>query len=232
MTISCLAVDDEPLALDVIETFVQKISWLTLVGRCGTSMEALQILRSREIDLLFLDIQLPDLTGFELLRTLSKPPMVVFTTAYAHFAAESYTLDAVDYLVKPFTFERFVRAAQKAAEERTDRHVHNGSSQFFIHTDQGDVCIDVHDILYIKGLNEYAIIKTGLREFVVRESLRDIEERIAHYGYLRVHKSWIVSIKSIAVIDRTFLRVGDAVIPIGRTYHERVRQVVEERRLG
>ncbi len=232
MIITCLAVDDEPLALDVIETYVHKINWLSLASRCGTSMEALHILRTREIDLIFLDIQLPDLTGFELLRTLRKPPMVVFTTAYEIFAAESYTVDAVDYLVKPFSFERFLRAAQKAAEERTDKHEHNDSSQFFIHTDQGDVRIDVHDILYVKGLNEYAIIKTELREFVVRESLRDIEERIAHYGYLRVHKSWIVSIRNIAIIDRNILRVGDAVIPIGRTYLESVRQVVEERRLG
>jgi DNA-binding LytR/AlgR family response regulator len=231
MRLTCLAVDDEPLALDVIETYVGDIGWLEFAGRCGTSVEAIEKLRENDIELLFLDIQLPDLDGFELLRTLRRPPLVIFTTAYEQYAVESYTVDAVDYLVKPFSFERFLRAAQKAAD--TVVHHDNGASTpFFIRTDEGDVRIDVHDILHVKGMNEYAVLTTAAKQFVVRESLRDIEHRIARYGFLRVHKSWIVSIPRITVIDRNILRVADAVVPIGKTYRDSVRRVVESRRLG
>jgi len=232
MSYTCLAVDDEPLALDVVETYIADITWLELAGRCGTSLEALDALRGRDIDILFLDIQLPDLSGFDLLKTLRNPPLVIFTTAYENYAAHSYTVDAIDYVVKPFSFERFLRAAQKAADALSASNGRNISSHFFIHTTEGDVRINVHDIQLVKGMDDYAVIKTPSREFVVRESLREIEQRIARHGYLRVHKSWIVAINQIVVIDRNILRIGRDIVPIGKTYREAVRRIIEERRLG
>ena len=231
MILTCLAVDDEPLALDIIETYVGDISWLNLAGRCGTSMEAASLLRETEIDLLFLDIQLPDLSGFQLLRSLRRPPLVVFTTAYEQYAVESYTVDAIDYLVKPFSFERFLRAVQKAADTIVPPDQGNGA-RLFIHTDEGDMRIDSDDILYVKGMNDYALVRTAARQFTVRESLRDIELRIGHRGFLRVHKSWIVALRHISVVDRSILRVGDAVIPIGKTYRDAVRLVIDKNRIG
>ena len=238
MTWTCLAVDDEYLALNVIENFVSRVPWLELKGRCTTAMAAVEKLHDQAVDILFLDIQLPDLTGIDMLRTLTRPPVVIFTTAYSAYAVESYTVDAVDYLLKPFAFERFLAAVQKA-----DAQLRNTSSgppltkgediaSVFIHTDEGDIRVAVRDILFIKGLREYALVQTRSREYLIRDSLRDIEKRFACFGFLRVHKSYIVGVRHVVVVDHTVLRVGDEVIPIGKTYREAVRTFIEQMRLG
>ncbi len=233
MNMTCLAVDDEPLALDIIESYASRVDWLQLRGRCLTAMEAIAILREESVDILFLDIQLPDLNGFELLASLPHPPRVIFTTAYEQFAAQSYNVDAVDYLVKPFSFERFLRAVQKAADAIVhDIHAPVADATVFVHTDEGDVRIDAQDILYVQGMNEYAVVRTHARKFTVRESLKDIERRLARYGFLRVHKSWIVAVNSIVLVDHNVLRVGDAVIPVGKTYRDSLRTVIDRRRIG
>jgi DNA-binding LytR/AlgR family response regulator len=238
MTWTCLAVDDEYLALNVIENFVSRVPWLELKGRCTTAMEAMEKLHDEAVDILFLDIQLPDLTGIDMLRTLTRPPVVIFTTAYAAYAVESYTVDAVDYLLKPFAFERFLTAVQKA-----DAQLRNAApapaltmgediASVFIRTDGGDIRVAVGDILFIKGLREYALVQTTSREYLIRDSLRDIEKRFASFGFLRVHKSYIVGVRHVVVVDHTVLRVGDEVIPIGKTYRETVRTFIEQMRLG
>lgn len=233
MNMTCLAVDDEPLALDIIETYTSRVDWLQLQGRCLTAMETIAVLREHPVDILFLDIQLPDLNGFELLASLPHPPRVIFTTAYEQFGAQSYTVDAVDYLVKPFSFERFLRAVQKAADAIIhDTHSPGADATLFIHTDEGDVRINAQDILYVQGMNEYAVVRTRERKFTVREPLKDIERRLSRYGFLRVHKSWIVAVNSIALVDHNVLRVGDAVIPVGKTYRDSLRAVIDRRRIG
>ena len=233
MIYSCLAVDDEVLALDIVQTYVERFPWLELRGRCQTAMEALRVLRETPVDILFLDIQLPDITGMEMLRSLYRPPLVIFTTAYERYAVESYTVDAVDYLVKPFSFERFLAAVQKAESILSAAaSTPDGGDALFIHTDQGDVRIASKDVLYIKSLSEYAVVYTSAKEYLVRESLRDIEMRLSRFGFLRVHKSYIVSSRNVSTVDANVIRVGDAVIPVGKTYRDAVRQFVERSRIG
>ena len=229
MTLTCLAVDDEPLALEIIAAHAARVSWIDLAGQCGTATEAIAFLQQQHVDLLFLDIQLPDLTGLEMLATLPHPPMVIFTTAYEQYAVESYSFDAVDYLVKPFSFERFLRAVQKAAAKRPEP---DHGRFLFIHTDGGDLRVDIDDLLYVKGMNEYVVVRGGNKEYIVRESLRDLEQRLAPFGFVRVHKSWIVALRKITVIDHGVLRVGDTVIPVGKSYREALRQVIDRMRIG
>lgn len=238
MTWSCLAVDDEYLALNVIENFVSRIPWLELKGRCTTAMAAMEQLRKEPVDILFLDIQLPDITGIDMLRTIPRPPLVIFTTAYAAYAVESYTVDAVDYLLKPFSFERFLAGVQKAETVlRSSASVpamaaREESASLFIRTEAGDLRVPAKDILFIKGLREYALVQTRTKNYMIRESLRDIELRFARFGFLRVHKSYIVSMHHVAVVDHNVVRVGDEVIPIGKTYREAVRMYIGQMRIG
>jgi len=238
MTRTCLAVDDEYLALNVVENYVSRIPWLELKGRCATAMSAVEMLRGTPVDILFLDIQLPDLTGIDMLRTLGRPPVVIFTTAYASYAVESYTVDAVDYLLKPFSFERFLSAVQKAdvqlqsSQGLSMNGAGEDSASVFIHTDDGDLRVPAGDILFIRGLREYALVQTKSKEYLIRENLRDIETRLARFGFLRVHKSYIVSIHHVVIIDHNVIRVGDEVIPIGKTYRETVRNFIGQIRLG
>lgn len=233
MNFSCLAVDDEVLALDVVQTYVERIPWLDLKERCRTATEALAFLRRETVHILFLDIQLPDITGMEMLRSLPRPPLVIFTTAFEQYAVESYTVDAVDYLVKPFSFERFLNAVHKAEmllAPSTDAS--GGGDTLFIHTEQGDLRVAGRDVLYIESLSEYAVIRTVAKEYLVRESLREIERRTARLGFLRVHKSYIVSIHNVSKVENNVIRVGDVVIPVGKTYRDAVRHFVERLRIG
>jgi len=233
---SCLAVDDEYLALNLVEKYVARVPWLTLAGRCTTAVEALERLRDTPVDILLLDIHLPDITGIEMLHTLPDAPLVIFTTAFDRYAVESYTLDAVDYLLKPFSFERFLAAVQKA-ERVLRRHgaamrAPDPGGLLFIHTDRGDLRIAADDVLSITGLREYAVVRTRAREYMVRENLRAIEGRLAPFGFLRVHKSHIVNMHHVSVVDHTVLRVGDEVIPIGKTYREAVRAYIAQLSIG
>ncbi|MCZ7558108.1 MAG: response regulator transcription factor [Bacteroidia bacterium] len=233
MKFTCIAVDDEVLALDVVQTYVERLPWLQLKARCLTATDALAVLRQETVDILFLDIQLPDITGMEMLRSLHRPPLVIFTTAFEQYAVESYTVDAVDYLVKPFSFERFLNAVHKAEVLLApSSKVIDGGDTLFIHTEQGDLRIAGRDVLYIKSLSEYAIVRTVTKEYLVRESLREIEMRIARLGFLRVHKSYIVSIPNVSKVENNVIRVGDAVIPVGKTYRDAVRHFVERFRIG
>lgn len=231
MTLKCLAVDDEPLALEIIASYAAQVDWIDLAGQCASATEAISFLQKHPVDLLLLDIQLPDLTGMEMLSTLRRPPMVIFTTAYESYAVESYTFDAVDYLVKPFSFERFLRAVQKASAQRSPARA-DGPDFIFIHSDSGDVRVDLGDILYIRGMNEYALVRSRTKEYIVRESLRDLESRLSPLGFVRVHKSWIVAIRKISVIDHGVLRIGDTVIPVGKSYRDGLREVIDRMRLG
>ncbi len=238
MTWTCLAVDDEYLALNVIENFVSRIPWLALKGRCTTAMAAVETLRKEHVDILFLDIQLPDITGIDMLRTLPHPPLVIFTTAYAAYAVESYTVDAVDYLLKPFSFERFLAGVQKAetllrnADASSSVAPRDDAASLFIRTEEGDLRVPAQDILFIKGLREYAQVQTRTKHYLIRESLREIETRFTRFGFLRVHKSYIVSMHHVAVVDHNVIRVGDEVIPIGKTYREAVRTYIDQMRIG
>jgi two-component system, LytTR family, response regulator len=234
MTMRCIAVDDEPLALDLIESYIAKAPQLVLAARCGTALEALPLIRAGEADLLLLDIQLPDLSGFELLATIPNPPYVIFTTAYDRYAVQSYTVSAVDYLLKPFSFQRFLQAVSKVpAAEAQSRHVSPEiSPHIFIHTDSRTVRVAVDDIHIVQGMNDYVLIKTRQTRYTVRDSMRDIENALSRYGFMRIHKSYIVAVDKISSIEHNVIRVRDETIPIGKFYRDAFLAFINARKIG
>jgi DNA-binding LytR/AlgR family response regulator len=227
---NCLAIDDEPLALTVIENYVGKIPGLNLIDKITSPVQALEILKNNTIDLLFLDIQMSEISGIDFLKSLSQPPMVIFTTAYEEYALESYELDVVDYLLKPFSFERFLKAANKAFElynykaEKTPEE--NDRTFIFVRSDYQMVKINFDDILYIEGLKDYVKVFTGPRPIFSHQNLKSIEGKLPESKFIRVHKSYIISITKIESIQKNSIKLPGIEIPIGETYRENVHKVL------
>src|SRR6478735_6321390 len=232
----CLIVDDEPLALDVLENYIGKVPELELVGRCTSAMEALDFLNKNEVDLLFLDIQMSDLTGIQLLKSLTDPPMVVFTTAYQNYALEGYELDVLDYLMKPIPFDRFVKAVNKARDiyqlrktnEEVQVSVENDKSYIFVKSEHQMIKVDFDDILYIEGLKDYVkiVCKTG-RPILSLQNVRAIESKLPTKRFQRVHESYIVSLDNIDFIRRGRITILDKEIPIGDSYKDAFMKFLE-----
>ncbi|WP_128544327.1 LytR/AlgR family response regulator transcription factor [Larkinella soli] len=248
MTLNCIAVDDEPLALGLVCTFIEKTPFLNLIGRYSSAVEALQALHAEPIDLVFLDIQMPDLTGMELARVMEKnptgtSPRIIFTTAYNHFALEGYRVDALDYLLKPFNYEEFLRAANKArtyfdlinrntapalapaaAPEPEDEYL-------FLKVEYHLVRIAFNDILYIEGLKDY--VKVHLRKdrsegvnrpLLSLTSLKALEDKLPPRRFMRVHRSFIVALDKIEAVTRNTIQIGQATIPVSDQYKDAFNQ--------
>lgn len=227
--IRTLLVDDEYLALNLLEAYAQQVPDLEIVGKEKLPMKALERLQQGQIDLLFLDIQMPVLSGNNLLKTLQSPPLVVFTTAYTEYAIEAYDLNVVDYLLKPFPFERFLQAVQKAKQLLNTRQAGSPgqspvSPDFLsLKVDGKLVKVFVEDILYIEGLKEYVrFVCNGNRKYVTLESLRNLEELLPSQQFSRVHKSYIVAKAKVSALDGNMLEIGTVKIPISRGKREEV----------
>jgi two-component system, LytTR family, response regulator len=233
MKLTCIAVDDEPLALNIIEDYVSRIDYLLLTASCGSAVDALRVLHEQAVDIVFLDIQMPELSGFEFLTALDRRPMVIFTTAYENYAVGSYEYGAADYLLKPFSFARFLQAVEKCVGRFVDSTSGNGDSEYlFIHSSGRTDRVLVTDIQFIEALSDYIVIKTPQRKFVVRESLRRAEEFLRRRGFVRVHKSYVVPIDRIVRIENDVIRIGDAVIPIGRNFRGAFYESIKNRTIG
>ena len=221
--IKTLLVDDEYLALQLLEGFSNKVPELEIVDKVKSPMAALDILNQNTIDLLFLDIQMPTLSGNNLLKTLKNPPNVIFTTAYSEFAIEAFELNAVDYLLKPFSFERFLQAVNKAKEQHYFRQqdqtiiLPNSSKAFFsIKVDGKIVKVYFDDILYIEGLKEYVRLVCKETKLITLESLKNLEKILPSANFVRVHKSFIVAKNKVTSLEGNRLEVGNQKIPISR----------------
>ena len=239
MIIKCLAIDDEPLALDIIEDYIKKIEFLELEAKCTSALEALQMLKSRAIDLIFLDIQMPDLSGFEMLESLNRNPLIIFTTAYDDYAVESYNYNAVDYLIKPFSFSRFLKAVDKAHELLASQKVNltNGKNGkkldfIFVNADGKNVKIFLDDILFLKGLSDYIELHTVEKKFIIRDNLKDVEKMLLPNDFTRVHKSFIVSISKIDFVEGNIIKIGNEEIPIGRSYRNILLNIINKKKIG
>jgi two-component system response regulator LytT len=231
----CIAVDDEPLALKLVSNFVSQTPFLELVTACASAVEALQIIHSEQVDLLFLDIQMADLNGMELARVISqtagRQPRIIFTTAYNHFAIDGYKVDAIDYLLKPFNYEEFLRAAEKArrtiASTESSMPAAAPEPALFIKVEYQWVRVDYHEILYVEGLKDY--VKLHLEEpkksLMSLTTLKTLEDRLPTAHFLRVHRSFIVALDKITAITKTSLRIGEAEIPVGDQYREAFREI-------
>lgn len=243
--ISCLIVDDEQSAIDILRTFVEKTPFLSLVGSLTNPLEVPGLLQSQPVDLLFLDIHMPQLSGLDLLRMVkgngNGKTNVVLTTAYSEFAVESFELDALDYLLKPIAFERFLKAAQKAlnaslepsprwqAEEKADDYI-------FVKTESKGKMIKINfsDILYVEGLKNYLSINTSQESIVTLLNMKDLEERLPPRQFMRVHKSYIVSLDKIRAIDgnQILFKTMKAYVPLGETYRAAFFEALQQKVMG
>ena len=236
MTLNCIAVDDEPLALGLVSKFIDQTPFLNLVGRFSGAVDALKAIHSEKIDLIFLDIQMPDLNGIELARVLDKgadKPRIIFTTAYNQFALEGYKVDALDYLLKPFNYEEFLRAAQKALnyaelinKPATTSTVvveeHADDQYLFLKVEYQLVRIALDDILYIEGLKDYVKVHLkGVEKAVLSlTSLKALEEKLPSKRFLRVHRSFIVALDKITSMTKNSVQIGKIYITVGDQYKD------------
>ena len=238
-TIRCIAIDDEKLALDLIEDDILKVPFLQLVKKCKSGMEAMETLQAEKIDLLFLDIQMPDISGIQFLKSLPHKPLVIFTTAYEKYALEGFELDVVDYLLKPYSFERFLKAVNKVHEHiqfveknstRSDTEEVTFSSKFlFVKSDYKLVKIEISEIQYIESLKDYVKIVSGDKPVVTLSSMKAIEEKLVAPDFIRVHRSYMVNLRKIHYIQRNYIKVGDKEIPIGDNYKESFLQLINKK---
>ncbi|WP_295673671.1 LytTR family DNA-binding domain-containing protein [uncultured Mucilaginibacter sp.] len=251
MILNCIAVDDEPLALGLVSSFIEQTPFLNLVGRFSSAVDALKAIHSQKIDVLFLDIQMPDLNGIELARVLdnskANKPRIIFTTAYNQFALEGYKVDALDYLLKPFNYEEFLHAATRAlnyaelveksnapaaaatsaagvAEERLE------DEYLFLKVEYQLVRISLNDILYIEGLKDYVKVwlKSAEKPILSLTSLKSLEEKLPSKKFMRVHRSFIVSLDKINSITRNALQIGKVNITVGDQYKEAFSQFLSK----
>lgn len=240
--LKCLIVDDEPLALDILETYIDRIDSLELIARCNNAIEAFNLIQQKDIDLLFLDIQMPKLTGIDFLKNINNPPKVVFTTAYRDYALEGYELDAVDYLLKPISFERFLRSVNKVSQIGNNTQVpipmiaeptSSGYDQAFIYlkADKKMIKFLLKDILYIESLKDYVRVKTGYKEVVAYQKISYLEEKLPENKFLRVHRSFIVAIDKVEAFSATTIEIQGKEIPIGRNYKNVVLKVLNQNNL-
>jgi len=228
--IRCLAVDDEPLALELLEDNIRQVPFLELVGKCSNALDALKFLQQQSVDLIFLDIQMPGLTGLQFIRSLSHPPMVILITAYEKFALEGFELDVVDYLVKPVSLDRFIKACNKASELfnlRTKQGSNTATDYFFVSADYSLVKVEFADILWIEGLKDYVKInlKSSSKSIITRMSMKALEDQLPASKFMRIHKSYIVSISSITSVRKSSVFIGAMELPVGDNYKDSINHL-------
>jgi len=226
-----MIVDDEPLARELIRNHISKLDNIDIVAECSDAMKALQILHEKQVDLMFLDIQMPQITGIDFLRTLKHPPKVIFTTAYRQYALDGFELDVIDYLLKPITFERFIKSVNKyyqLAQDDLQQFASNGTqvktvdSFIYVKENKKVVKVPLNEILYVEGLSEYVQIFTEKKKIITKTSMTSMEEKLPSECFLRIHKSYIVSLGKVEAFTTTSIDVPGKELPIGRSYKNAV----------
>ncbi|KAB1157191.1 response regulator transcription factor [Tenacibaculum aiptasiae] len=229
MKIKCLVVDDEPLAIKLLEKHISKIDALEIVATCNNAIKAFEILNTQEVDLLFLDIKMPNLTGIDFLKTLKSPPKTIFTTAYRDYAIESYDLGVIDYLLKPITFERFFKAVdrylgdQKKQSQSIQYKEKETDDFMLVKSGNKHHKVIINDILFIESLKDYIKIHTADNKRIVSKyRISEIEQELKKENFLRVHRSYIININKISAFTVNDIEVNSTEIPIGASYKEKV----------
>lgn len=233
----CIIVDDEPLAREVLESYVDRIDGLELVASCDNAVKAFDILKKEDVDLIFLDIQMPKLNGIDFLKVLNPLPKVIFTTAYREYAIESYELDVVDYLLKPISFQRFLMAVSKAmnghgsvpnepAQTPVSDELRSDHPYIFLKADRKMVKVYLKDILYIESLKDYVRIKMPQKDVISLQKISFLEQKLPEDCFVRIHRSFIVPIKKIEAFSQNVIEIGGTELPIGRNYKEKVLQIL------
>lgn len=222
----CIAVDDEAPSLYLLEDNIRRVPFLNLVRSCSNALEAMEVLQQQKIDLMFLDIEMPELTGLDFLKSLSSRPMVIFTTAYKKYALEGYSLDVLDYLLKPIPFDRFLKAVNKAYEyyqlKANQKKEEDFAPYLFVFAEYSLVKVDMNDIAYIEALKDYIkifLLSTN-KPIITKLSMKAMEERLPSSAFMRVHKSFIVALDKISSIRKNVIKLGPVDIPLGESYRE------------
>ena len=228
--IKCIIVEDEVLAQNVIQNHLQKVDRFELVGVCNNALEAKEVLNKQEVDLIFLDIQLPGMTGLNFLRSLANPPLVVLTTAYAEYALESYEFNVIDYLLKPISFERFSKTVNKIVEGRLftqpKEKDNSPDDHIFIKSNSKFFKVNFSEVIYIESMKDYLKIHTAEYNLVTHQTMNDMEKILPAKQFIRVHKSYIVAIARIKSIYGNSVEMEKATIPIGINYKEKVMNLI------
>ncbi|HXS36506.1 MAG TPA: LytTR family DNA-binding domain-containing protein [Flavipsychrobacter sp.] len=231
--LNCIAVDDEKLVLDLLEDNIRKIPFLSLAARCKNAMEAAEVLHTEKVDLIFLDIQMPGISGLQFLKTLSNPPMIILVTAYSEYAIEGFNLNVVDYLLKPFSFERFLKACNKAHEFHNLRTSNSKDTELpdylFVWVTYNLTKISIPDILYIEGMKDYVkiFLKNEKRPVITKLNLKAIEEKLKGYHFVRIHRSYVVSVDKITSVKRDLICIGDIELPLSDNYKAEVIKLLQ-----
>lgn len=222
----CLLVDDEPLALDILEGYISRTPGLELVGKCSNALEASEFIKNYKIDLMFLDIQMPEITGLEFMRSLSDPPLVVFCTAYSDFAVEGFELNAIDYLLKPVAFDRFSKTIERATEylslKRNDGVESSDLSNdyIFIKSNQKQIKLSYDQIQYVEAFADYVKLHTPEKRYITLQTMKNMELKLPKTKFIRVHRSFIVALSSITSFNSSEVEIGPVKIPVGKNYKD------------
>lgn len=237
--IKCIAIDDEPLALQQLEAYIHKIPYLELVRSCSSAVEALQVLEEIEVDVMFVDINMPDLNGLEFVKSLAQKPLVIFTTAYSEYALEGFKVDAVDYLLKPFSFAEFSKAAAKAKKQygflkQSPEKLESNNDYLFIKSEYKLVRVNLHDVLYIEGMKEYVrIYLVGQKPVMTLLSMKSLEEKLPEKKFMRVHRSFIVNLEKITNVERFRIVYDNKTrIPVSENYKEKFQAFLNKNFMG
>ncbi|MEL6634516.1 MAG: LytTR family DNA-binding domain-containing protein [Bacteroidota bacterium] len=242
MSLRCIIVDDEPLALDVLESYIEKIDGLEMVARLDNAVDAFNFLNRHTIDLLFLDIQMPKLTGIELLKNISHKPKVIFTTAYRDYALQGYELDVVDYLLKPISFDRFLRAVNKvyqinqSKQEQVTQYLAPdvqpyAESFIYLKSDKKMVKVLLKEILYIESLKDYVRVFSPDKSVTAYQRISYMEEKLPEDKFIRIHRSFIISLDKVEAYSAGFVEIAGKEIPIGRNYRSEVLKTLNQQNL-
>jgi two-component system LytT family response regulator len=219
--LKCIVVDDEPMAREIIETYIAKTSNLELVASFSNAAEAILFVQENEVDLFFLDIHMPEISGLSLAKIIHKKSQIIFTTAYREYAIDGFNLNVVDYLLKPIAFDRFLQAVQKVLILEIPE---NNNNFMFVRSDRKMVKIDFNSILYIESLSDYLKIFTKEKTIVLRETISGLEEKLPAKKFIRIHRSFIVSLKNLTSYTNEFIEIDQKALPISRSYKESVLQ--------
>ena len=236
MTMNCIAVDDEPLALKLLADNISKVAYLKLVASCTNAFEAVKALEENSVDLIFIDIQMPGLTGLQFVRTLQNKPFIIFITAYKQYALESYDLSVVDYLVKPVALDRFIKACNKTKELYELKSLKqqpiaaNTKEFFFVNVDYSQVKIMFSDIIWVEGVRDYIKIylRSDNKPLLIRFTLKAIEQELPSSKFLRIHKSYLVAVESITSIRKNSVFIKNMELPVGETFREDVERLMSK----
>ena len=227
---TCLIVDDEPIAITIVKTYIERVGCFTLLGGYTNAMDAISVLHSQRVDLIFLDIEMPGVNGLEFLRAIPMPPKVIFTTAYRNYAAEAFDADAIDYLVKPIPFERFLKGVNKFLElqKTCDYHLQEvqENESIILKSDKKNFKVRLNDILYIESLGDYVKVHTDSKTLVCYLRLSGIETMLGCFHFLRIHRAYIVNLRHVSAFSQCMVEIRGEQIPIGRSYRDEVANLL------